>query len=96
MDQFLPDRLSGIQSLLQSIQNEIRVHGLAGLPAHDAPGTDAAQIRIPFPGSMATVTRWGDLHDLANRLAPSGADTVMNWEPACIGSIYSTTEDVLP
>ena len=38
VDQFLPGRLSGIQGLFQRIQNEIRLHGLADSPAHDAPG----------------------------------------------------------
>ena len=42
------------------------------------PGTGAAQIRVPFSGSMATVTRRGDLHDFANRLDPKGVTIRVN------------------
>ena len=36
------------------------------------------QSLLPFPGSMTTVTRWGDLHDLANRLDPKGVTIRVN------------------
>ena len=50
--QLLPGRLSGIQGLFQRIQNEIRLHGLADSPAHDAPGkyiNDESHIHPPLP-----------------------------------------------
>ena len=50
--QLLPGRLSGIQGLFQRIQNEIRLHGLADFPAHDAPGKyidDESHIQPPLP-----------------------------------------------